>query len=165
MLSLLLLINNTVYIYIYTFVQGCTYCGVFFNNRRARVDERPPHPLGCDESFTTSESLVMKESLSIRTKLESERFNRDNELRASRLLNHHVQKNWGAGLACTPHTPTQTREALSWARAQRRHQLACGCLRLRRFTLALRTRASGRNVGKVSFFAIKLSTREHSNMF
>ena len=34
------------------------------------------------------------------------------------------------------------------------------------FTLALRrTGASGQNVGKISFFAIKLSTREHSATF
>ena len=56
---------------------------------------------------------------------------------------------------------------------ERSWQLACGCLRLRRayklrlnFTLALRrTVVSGRIVSKISFFAIKLSTREHSANF
>ena len=58
----------------------------------------------------------MKESLIIRTKPESERFNRDNGF--------ELPDCWIA-----------------------------------------RTGASGRNVGKISFFAIKLSTREQSASF
>ena len=64
-------------------------------------------------------------------------------------------RNWGAGPACAPHTPT----ALDYE-----EPINCEVPRLS-FTLALRTGVSSRNVGKKSFFATKLSTREQSVTF
>ena len=97
------------------------------------------HPIRWDatkvlQRASRTMELVMKESLSIRTKPESERFNRDNGFELPDCWIATYKKLRGGASMRTTHAHLNSREALKRARAQRRdrNQLACGHLRPRR---------------------------------